>query len=898
MTDLTNYGTVTTKDMLARRVYNDEIATLSPEVGIIIESVNKCLDVSAGTTIALESTGNMDIVAGAGLDIAVTGALDIQASTTATLEADGASLNLTASTGIVNIYSKTNTTIVAEGTLTATISGAITIDSSGSTIGIGNGGYDKNITIGTGGSRPLIQVGNSITTTVKIEANAKGGDFNFGDAGFLLDTANGGAISLDAIGAPSNFTLTSNATADDLTIALAGATDSSLVLTSAGTSAADAIIITASAGGLDMNVNNNKTENVGGTSITTVTGNVTEAFTANRSTTVGGTETSVITGISTLTRTGATTLAQVGNETITNTGNATKIVNGATGYTLDVANIINMNAAKSAAASIVINASGAAGGIDIDAGSSGVAIDTTDGGAVSIDAIGAPSNFSLAATADADDLTISVTGAKDASLILSSTGTGADAIQVTASAGGIDIAATGAAAGEDIDITATGSSVNITSTENVADAIKLVATTGGIDIFATGASAGENIDITATGSSVNITSTENQPNAIKLNASNAAGGIDIDCGTGGINIANTGAVLTTTGGTTGITRTGAETITNTAGSARTVGGQYSVDCSQAAANAIKINASHATGGIDIDCGTLGINTNTTGTSTNTATTGYSIATSGVGSNVSISAVGGGAQTFTINCAGTGTNAIDINATAGGLDIDIAAAIDILAGTGINIDSTAGDIKIGTEVTDTDVYICNKVTPGSSTVFVNNLDVAGTITTAGNSTNSGDLTVTGNLIVNGTTTTINSTTVTSDDKNIELNSIGSPTNANALGGGITLKATEGDKTFIWSSVVTNSTNASWDLSEDCNIADTKYFTINKKRALSQTQCYINTKFGANAGTDYADSAPAFYLNQATPMTDANNDWRIRIDYAGDVVFQKRVGGAYQNKFRIQ
>jgi hypothetical protein len=35
-----------------------------------------------------------------------------------------------------------------------------------------------------------------------------------------------------------------------------------------------------------------------------------------------------------------------------------------------------------------------------------------------------------------------------------------------------------------------------------------------------------------------------------------------------------------------------------------------------------------------------------------------------------------------------------------------------------------------------------------------------------------------------------------------------------------------------------------------------------------------------------------------MTDADDDWRIRIDAAGDVVFQKRVGGTYQNKFRIQ
>ena len=373
MTDLTNYGTVTTKDMLARRVYNNEAANIN-SVGIIIESVSKCLDVSAGTTIAITAANNMDIVAGAGLDIAVTGAIDIQSTLAATLESDVA-LALTGGTSVA-MTSTTTTTIVSGGNMSTAVTGtsnldataAITIDSSGSTIGIGNDAVNQNITIGTGGSRPVIQVGNSITTTQSLQANAIAGDFNFGIGGFILDTAAGGAVSIDAIGAASNFTLTSDAAAEDLTIALAGATDSSLVLTSAGTSAADAIIITASAGGLDMNVNNNKTENVGGTSTTTVTGNLTEDFNANRDTNVAGTETCVIVGTSTITRTGATTVTQTGDETYTNTGNKTTNVNGATGYILDVANNINIDSAKSAANAIIINASGTDGGIDINTG--------------------------------------------------------------------------------------------------------------------------------------------------------------------------------------------------------------------------------------------------------------------------------------------------------------------------------------------------------------------------------------------------------------------------------------------------------------------------------------------------------------------------------------------------
>ena len=59
----------------------------------------------------------------------------------------------------------------------------------------------------------------------------------------------------------------------------------------------------------------------------------------------------------------------------------------------------------------------------------------------------------------------------------------------------------------------------------------------------------------------------------------------------------------------------------------------------------------------------------------------------------------------------------------------------------------------------------------------------------------DLTVGGDLTVNGTVTSVNSTTVTIDDKNIELGSTANPTDVTADGGGITLKGTT-DKTITW------------------------------------------------------------------------------------------------------
>ena len=88
-----------------------------------------------------------------------------------------------------------------------------------------------------------------------------------------------------------------------------------------------------------------------------------------------------------------------------------------------------------------------------------------------------------------------------------------------------------------------------------------------------------------------------------------------------------------------------------------------------------------------------------------------------------------------------------------------------------------------------------------------------------SISAGSVTLTGNLTVNGTTTTINSTTLTVDDKNIELGSVATPTNTTADGGGITLKGAT-DKTFNW----VNATGA-WTSSEHINLASGKSYYVN-------------------------------------------------------------------------
>jgi hypothetical protein len=131
----------------------------------------------------------------------------------------------------------------------------------------------------------------------------------------------------------------------------------------------------------------------------------------------------------------------------------------------------------------------------------------------------------------------------------------------------------------------------------------------------------------------------------------------------------------------------------------------------------------------------------------------------------------------------------------------------------------------TDVSDTEIGYLNGVTSAIQTQMDAKAPLAsptftGTVSAAA-------LTLSGDLTVNGTTTTINSTTLSVDDKNIVLGDVATPTDTTADGGGITLKGAT-DKTLNW----VDATDA-WTSSEDFNLLTGKVYEINGTSVLSST-----------------------------------------------------------------
>ena len=126
----------------------------------------------------------------------------------------------------------------------------------------------------------------------------------------------------------------------------------------------------------------------------------------------------------------------------------------------------------------------------------------------------------------------------------------------------------------------------------------------------------------------------------------------------------------------------------------------------------------------------------------------------------------------------------------------------------------------------------------------------------------NVTLSGNLTVNGTTTTIDSTTLTVEDKNIELGKVDTPSDTTADGGGITLKGAT-DKTFNWVNA-----NVAWTSSENIKIGNSKKLLIGDS---SDLQIYHN---GTNNYIDTVLSTADFYIRP-------DKDFYIMNTTSGDV-----------------
>ena len=150
----------------------------------------------------------------------------------------------------------------------------------------------------------------------------------------------------------------------------------------------------------------------------------------------------------------------------------------------------------------------------------------------------------------------------------------------------------------------------------------------------------------------------------------------------------------------------------------------------------------------------------------------------------------------------------------------------------------------------------------------NLSAVTNIGPAGNLTVNQDLIVTGTLTVNGATTTINSTTLTVDDKLIELahSPSGSEGNDAAVdGGGIILKSSDSDKSIVF----TDSTD-SWTFNQHLfpSADSSKNFGSDTVRWATGFLDTVNTAdLVVDTSLIKTDSANNFVgINQASPQTD--------------------------------
>lgn len=154
------------------------------------------------------------------------------------------------------------------------------------------------------------------------------------------------------------------------------------------------------------------------------------------------------------------------------------------------------------------------------------------------------------------------------------------------------------------------------------------------------------------------------------------------------------------------------------------------------------------------------------------------------------------------------------------------------------------------------------------------------------TTGGSLVVTGNLTVEGVTTTLNTSTLTVEDKNVVIANVASPTDATADGAGITIKG-DTDKTILFND------SSNWlDVSETVNLAAGKALYIGNTLVINGnslgsaiTSIPGVSSFGTQTVVNIGPGAPAVAQlrleNHRISTVSSNYDIELEPDGTGNV-----------------
>ena len=195
---------------------------------------------------------------------------------------------------------------------------------------------------------------------------------------------------------------------------------------------------------------------------------------------------------------------------------------------------------------------------------------------------------------------------------------------------------------------------------------------------------------------------------------------------------------------------------------------------------------------------------------------------------------------------------------------------------INASSTVTGTAFHTGAEGSAIRVTSNTISGPATI---------TLDPAGVGDNTGKVTIAGDLQVDGTTTTVNSTTMTVDDKNLELGT-GAANDAAANGGGITIVSGEGNKTFQF-----EATGDNLGSSENVNVASGKAYKVNNVSVLNATtlgSSVVASSLTSVGNLTTLDVTGATNLNATTQST-SNTTGALIVDGGVGIAKNAHIGG---------